>query len=399
VVSKAVKPRLLIFSKLFWPEGGGAELATYTIVGDILSKYFDVTVVSGTDKPGSGVSRICRYMYWGLLRAGYKPLEWIEIFANMDYVKKLIEGVDIVYIPSHTLIPLAIIVKKLKPNVKIVIHLHNYQPLTYTSVVLSGREPDLATDIIIERWEHNSIARAIATGLLGSLNKVNALALRAADRIICVSWRQAEIISNLAPELAYKIKVVYNPPQKISPIGKKIEDPAFLYLGGDSYIKGFHIFLGASQKLLKRDLKASFMLAGSYKDSDRRIIGGLGKNYSLLGYISHEEVLKFYSHSIALLFPSVCEEPLPYAVLEAMLAKTIPIASRVGGVPEIVKGTYAEKTMFAPANFNEMADKMEEVLSLSRDQLVGIGCELREATLKRFDEETIKQQLLKVFEA
>ena len=42
-----MKPRVLVFSKLFWPEGEGAELATYLIV-KLLSRRFDVAVVSGT---------------------------------------------------------------------------------------------------------------------------------------------------------------------------------------------------------------------------------------------------------------------------------------------------------------------------------------------------------------
>jgi hypothetical protein len=88
---KAVKPKILVFSKLFWPEGGGAELATYLIIRDVLSKYFDVTVVSGTSKPAPDILRICRYIYWDMLRTRYKPMEWIKIFASTDYIKRLIE--------------------------------------------------------------------------------------------------------------------------------------------------------------------------------------------------------------------------------------------------------------------------------------------------------------------
>jgi len=76
---------------------------------------------------------------------------------------------------------------------------------------------------------------------------------------------------------------------------------------------------------------------------------------------------------------------------------TLPIASRVGGIPEIVKGTYAERLMFTPGRHEEMADRMETVLSLSRDQLVDVGLKLREVALKRFNNEEVKQRLLEVF--
>jgi len=91
------------------------------------------------------------------------------------------------------------------------------------------------------------------------------------------------------------------------------------------------------------------------------------------------------------------EEPLPYVVLEAMLMGTLPIASKVGGIPEIVGGTYAERLLFTPGCPEEMADKIEVVLSLSRDQLVDAGFKLREATLKRFSNEEVKRRLLEVF--
>jgi len=106
-----MKPRILVLTKLFWPEGGGAELATYLIVKDILSKHFDVTIVSGTRSPEPDILKHARYIHWGALEARYKPIEWIKTFMGIGWVRNLVEEADIVYIPSHTLIPLTIAVK------------------------------------------------------------------------------------------------------------------------------------------------------------------------------------------------------------------------------------------------------------------------------------------------
>ena len=46
-----------------------------------------------------------------------------------------------------------------------------------------------------------------------------------------------------------------------------------------------------------------------------------------------------------------------------------------------------------------MTDRIRKVLSLPKDRLVDIGCELREVVLRRFNNEMIKRQLLKVFGA
>jgi len=204
----------------------------------------------------------------------------------------------------------------------------------------------------------------------------------------------------LAPELAEKLKVVYNPLPNTPLVEKSLSNSTFLYLGGDSYVKGFPIFLRASQEVLKRNLNVKFLLAGDF-DVNRLIIEKLNRSfkraYNLLGYLKHEEVSKLYSISNALLFPSICEEPLPYAVLEAMLTGTIPIASEVGGVPEIVGGTLAERFMFEPGDVDGLIDRMEAVFAMSNSEVVNVGLKLREAVLRRFSIEDAKKRLLEVF--
>ncbi len=64
---------------------------------------------------------------------------------------------------------------------------------------------------------------------------------------------------------------------------------------------------------------------------------------------------------------------------------------------EIVKETYAEKFLFKPGNVEEFVDRIEIVLSLSKEQILDIGLRLREDISKRFNNEVIKKQLLEVF--
>jgi glycosyltransferase involved in cell wall biosynthesis len=256
VDDKAMKPRILAFAKLFWPGGGGAELATYLIVKDILSKYFKVTIVSGTRNPELDILKHARYIHWSALEARYKPIEWIKTFTSISWIRNLVEKADTVYIPSHTLIPIAIAVKALNPRTKVVLHLHNYQLLTYTSIVLANRKPDAATDIIVELGEHKSLLRALITGFGHYINYINRLATILADKIICASHKQCEIISRHIPEVRNKAEVIYNPPPPISnqpTISKRIgEEPILVYAGGASYIKGFQILLKALAKILRK---------------------------------------------------------------------------------------------------------------------------------------------------
>ena len=236
--------RVLVLSKLFWPEGGGAELATYLVVG-LLSRRFDVTVVSGTARPEPAVLRRVRYLRWGALGSRFKPIEWLRLLAGARHVRRLLEHTDVVYIPSHTLLPLAAVAKRLRPGAKVVVHLHNFQPLAYTSVLLADGGPGAAQDFLVERMEHGSLPRAAAAGLGHCANRaVSLLALRCADAVVCVSKRQRDILLRYIPELRGKTAVIYNLPPPLPGASKELgSEPVFVYAGGSSYVKGFHVLL------------------------------------------------------------------------------------------------------------------------------------------------------------
>ncbi|MEM1510775.1 MAG: glycosyltransferase family 4 protein [Thermofilaceae archaeon] len=394
-----VSNKVLVVSERWWPDGSGGILASHLIAGLLRDAGFKLTIVHGTKEPVrlNGV----RYVYSSLLSVRDKHRLWLNcsILARKHWFRKLISSSDVVYIPRYCY-PLIPVAKRL--GRRVVVHLHDYQPVSYNSIVFSEQIARSRVNAVsFEVLEHGSVARALFAGFTSPMNRLCRVWLRDADAVICVSRRQAELISKLAPELAEKLKVVYNPLPNILLVEKNLGDPTFLYLGGDSYIKGFPIFLRASQEVLKRNLNVKFLPAGAFKDVNRLIIEKLNESfkraYNLLGYLKHEEVSKLYSISHALLFPSMCEEPLPYAVLEAMLTGTIPIASEVGGVPEIVGGTLAERFMFKPGDVDGLIDGMEALLTMSSSDVVNVGLKLREAVLRRFSIEDTKKRLLEVF--
>jgi len=395
--------KILVISEQWWSEGTGGILASHMIARILRDAGFKLTVVHGTKE--AEIVKGVDYVYTKLLSVRNKHRLWINCFAltRQSWFLKALRSCDVVYIPRYcyTLIPLA---KRL--GKKVVVHLHDYQPVSYNAVVFNRvGEGRFSLDIDFVRFEvleHGSVLRALGA-LSAPANMLCRMWLREADTIVCVSRRQANIISDLAPELAHKIKVIYNPLPDIPFTERKLEYPAFVYSGGGSYVKGFQVFIRGAMEVLKRGNNANFLLMGSLRAGQEGALKRLNNvfkgKFRFLGFLSHGATLRLYSNSHALLFPSICEEPLPYAVIESMLAGTIPIASRIGGIPEVVKETYAEKMMFTPGNSNEMADRIEEVLSLSKDQLIDIGHKLREDILKRFNNKVVKSQLLGVFKA
>ncbi|MEM1510937.1 MAG: glycosyltransferase family 4 protein [Thermofilaceae archaeon] len=385
-----------VISERWWPDGTGGVLASHLIAKLLQDTGFKLTVVHGTKEPEklSGV----RYVYTSLLSVRDKHRLWLNcsILAREHRFRRLINSSDVVYIPRYCY-PLIPVAKKL--GKRVVIHLHDYQPVSYNSIVFSEQVRSRINSVGFEVLEHGSVARALFAGFTSPMNRLCRVWLRDVDVIICVSRRQYEIVKFMLPELADKIKIVYNPPPAIPMVEKRLERPTFMYLGGESYVKGFHVFLKASWKLLERYPNVRFLLTQKFRDSTVSVIERLEKTYNLLGYLEYEEVLKLHSITHALLFSSIWEEPLPYVVMEAMLMGTIPIASKVGGVPEIVGETYAEKMLFEPGNVEELLNKMESVLTMSSEQIANVGRRLREAILKKFDPEVIKRKLIKVFSA
>jgi glycosyltransferase involved in cell wall biosynthesis len=391
---------LLVISERFWPEGSGGTLATYLITKLLATCNFKVTVITGTCNPTKigGVNFIIDEAF----RIPNKPTRWLYFLrpSVRKRYKDLMRKFDIIYIPyGYPLIPLA---KEL--DKKVIVHLHDYQPISYTAVIFHNDRfrSDFKRTFYYESHQHG-LAKALITSPLTPINRLARRWVSQADMIICVSNRQREIIEEKMPEVKGKTTVIYNPLPNIPFIDKKLtNEKILLYLGGSSFVKGFHVLIRAVMNIMRQRSNISFLLIGEgFKHKHEVLVKKLNDAFKgeikLFRRLSHNDVLKLYSKSYAVLIPSICEEPFPYVVLETMLTGTLPVASRVGGIPEIIEGTDAERFMFAPGCSEEMADKIETALSLSQDQLINVGSKLRKVTLKRFSNEVTEKRLLEVF--
>jgi glycosyltransferase involved in cell wall biosynthesis len=400
---------ILVVSEVFYLEGGGAEKATYLILRYLVQHNFKITVVTGTKNPVKipGV----KYYITSYLKPSNRPIRWMltRLLATNSYFIRLLKEHDTLYIPlaAYPLISMA-----KKKGLRVIIHLHNYMPIRYSSVKYFF-EPDVMNTldefklaIFHERRTHKSIIRTLLSPLSYTTYLLNKRQIREADKIICVSRRQAEILARNDPYLLNKIDVIYNP---ISPellngdITKKLnETPTFLYIGGDSFIKGFHILLQALRLLGKQGIKAKFILAGPYSQQSAGILKSIGDKYDcldiqLIGKVKDEEILKLHQETWALLFPSITEEPLPYAIVEASLLGTIPIASKAGGVEEILSNPIGEKYLFDLKDLKSVMRVLNIVVNSDPYDIINDGIKLRVSALSKFRNEVLLGKLLKLF--
>lgn len=389
------KGKILVVSELLWPEGSGGELATSLFLRDLVKRGEDVVVYTATRKPS-----------WlpqsSIIHAPYlKSSNKIELFSKLIMhrreLENLIKKSDVVYVPryAYPVIPWA---KHL--GVKVVVHLHGYQAVSSTAVVLSGEhlESDILRTLAVEMRESNPL-RAIFSTLMSPA----ALALIKkwivyADTIICVSHRHREIISRYMPEISRKLEVVYNPLPDIPAYARRpSETPVFLYKGGDSYLKGFYDIIEALKILAKKGLRYKFIFTNKYSKHSLKKLLDLKRKYGIelevMGRINHQHLLRLHQISWAVLFPSKWEEPLPYSVIEAAFMGVLPIASRVGGVPEILRGSYAERLLITPNCPRCLAEQIKYVASLSIDELITAGRDISSIISKRLDPKQTVEKL------
>jgi glycosyltransferase involved in cell wall biosynthesis len=337
----------------YWPKGSGTGLATHLITS-ILKDFAEVKVVTGTRNHvvGEGIE----YIYEPLLDTKeVVPLLLLNslAFASTGKFVKLVKWSDIVYIPgfAYPLIPAA---KKLGKIV--IVHCHDYMPVTYSAAILAPYEKHKHMikegDELIERiW---GLKYFIGYKIFWWRTHLIKRCLVEADQILCVSKRQAKIIGDLLPEVRNKIQVIYNPlPNSFLNVKKNLNSsaPTFLYVSGERYIKGFWIMLKLIMELVRYRTKVNFIFTNEFTGKPRRALQNVITRYGDLirhvGRVTDKQLLQLHSGAWGLIFPSIWEEPLPYAVMESMASGTIPIASKVGGIPEIVEGTIAESFLFS----------------------------------------------------
>ena len=386
------KPKVLIVQELWWPKGGGGVLATHLITKVLVRHGFEVRVVTGV-KDHEDVDNVV-FIHEPRLKASNKLELWFNayIVSREGWFRKLVKWADVVYIPryAYSVIPR---VKEL--GRRVIVHLHDYQPISYTSVIFHGDnfKSDFTRTFYYELHQHG-LVRALVASPLTPINRLAREWVSWADAVVCVSNRQCEIMRERMPEVSDRSTVIHNPLPDAFPVRKELgDDKVLLYLGGSSFVKGFHLVLRVANELLRkhRDLRILMTRVEGYRS--------LPSNCVALGELPYRDVVKLHSRVYALLFPSMWEEPLPYVVLESMLMGTIPIAARTGGVPEVVVGSPAEDYLFTPGDVYEFMDKIGAVLTQSKDYLLDVGVKLKEHVLKLFSTEYVENRIVGLFES
>lgn len=124
--------------------------------------------------------------------------------------------------------------------------------------------------------------------------------------------------------------------------GPRASPFTFIFAGRQTRSKGFFDFLEAAARLARRGERGSFriVLVGETPQNEvaekARRIEPIREIVQDAGVFTDREVLSWIAQAHVLVLPSY-REGLPLTILEAMALACVPIASNVGGIPEIVR--------------------------------------------------------------
>ncbi|MFA5754249.1 MAG: glycosyltransferase family 4 protein [Patescibacteria group bacterium] len=176
-----------------------------------------------------------------------------------------------------------------------------------------------------------------------------------------------------------KMITIYNPAPEIGRLsGARLETDTkdyLLYFGRLATEKGI-------EDLIKTVRNNSWRLKIAGDGSEEKKLRLLSASevdsgqIEFLGRLSKEPLEKIMAEARAVVIPSRWPENMPLSLLESLASGKIVVASRVGGIPEIIKDGE-NGFLFTPGNTKELTAKINRLLKLKKEEIKKIRLRAR----------------------
>ncbi len=151
---------------------------------------------------------------------------------------------------------------------------------------------------------------------------------------------------------------------KFKPLEEREErEDWVLYVGRLVWRKGVHVLLKAAGMLEKRGIPCKVLIAGEgYFGRYLKLLSAGLRNVEFLGGVSELEKVELYRKAKIFALPSLGGESFGVVLIEALASATPVVASRLGGIPEVVDDGV-NGFLVDPADHVQLADAISELLS------------------------------------
>ncbi|MBL8500397.1 MAG: glycosyltransferase family 4 protein [Nitrosomonas sp.] len=202
---------------------------------------------------------------------------------------------------------------------------------------------------------------------------------RSADAVVLLSQEELRAYQDFVPN--HHLEVIPNAIEiGIDPEWKKnstIRDKPLqlVFVGRLAAVKGIFEIIEAIELIRDQGRNIRLIIAGSGPDEDRLMTmvnaKGLNDCVSFVGAVYGQEKDRIWQEADLFVFPTYHREGLPYALLESMAARTPPVISPVGAIPDVMSdGVHG---VFVPSRQPEVLAKAIEQLDDDRDSISRMG--------------------------
>ena len=337
------KMKIAVLVPLFPPMWlGGTEIATWNIARHLTERRHDVHVVTLLDR---GLPKESVEDGFHIHRIALGKVRWLEavwFWLRMFWL-----------------------LRRMNPDV---VHIQSINPFAIPAVLARKflRKPYVVcgrgSDVYLP-WRRFRFKKPISSLLLKNASIVIALTedMRRAMRKICD--RDIIVVPN-----GIDLEQFENLSRKRARSELQIEEQekVILFVGKLLPVKGVQYLIQAMDIIRRREADARLLLVGDgdQRDCLRSLVKqlNLGKHVTFVGWVSNEKVPKYMAASDVFVLPSL-SEGFALVILEAMASGLPIVATRVGGLPDIVK-ERRNGFLVEPRSPMEIAEK---ILLLSAD--------------------------------
>ncbi len=290
---------------------------------------------------------------------------------------------DIIHIHNiyHQISPSILSIAK-KYNIPVIMHLHdyklvcpNYQLFVDDKICYRCRGGKYYNCL-----KHKCFKKSFWQSFLATIEMyLHHKILKIYKKNIAYFIAPSEFMKNIVVNFGWdknKIKVIYNFSEKMDDkISDKIGDYG-LYFGRLSREKGIDILieaLGLSDKKNKLKIIGTGPEENNLKQLVKKL--KLSKRVEFLGYKSGQELQDIIRGSRLVYLPSTWNENMPLTLLESLNLRKVVIASRTGGLPELIRDKETG-FLFENGNIKELAQIIDN--SYNYD-LIKMGSKAKES--------------------
>lgn len=180
-------------------------------------------------------------------------------------------------------------------------------------------------------------------------------------------------------------------------LGIKDNEKVLLFVGRLSLVKRIDILIELTKRLLNDgfNIKTIIVGEGEYKLQYKKLAESVNNNVIFIGEVPHTDISKYYAIADVFVLPSL-SEGLPRVLLEAAACCKPMVASKTGGVPDIIihgkTGFLAE-----PNNVNSFVHYVKLLLN-DEDLSRKFGRNAYMHVKKKFDWNAITKKIESIYE-